>query len=104
MAWMTLLLAGLLEVAWAYFMKQSAGFTRLTPTLATLVAMLASFLLLAHAMKTLPLGTAYPIWTGIGALGTFMVGITMLGEPATLMRLAAAGLVLGGLILMKIAS
>ena len=104
MAWMTLLLAGLLEVAWAYFMKQSAGFTRLTPTLATLVAMLASFLLLAHAMKTLPLGTAYPIWTGIGALGTFLAGITMLGEPATLMRLAAAGLVLGGLILMKIAS
>lgn len=104
MAWITLLLAGLLEVAWAYFMKQSAGFTRLTPTLATLVAMLASFLLLAHAMKTLPLGTAYPIWTGIGALGTFMVGITMLGEPATLMRLAAAGLILAGLILMKIAS
>jgi quaternary ammonium compound-resistance protein SugE len=104
MAWMTLLLAGLLEVAWAYFMKQSAGFTRFAPTLATLVAMLASFLLLAHAMKTLPLGTAYPIWTGIGALGTFLVGIIMLGEPATLMRLAAAGLILGGLILMKIAS
>jgi quaternary ammonium compound-resistance protein SugE len=104
MAWMTLLLAGLLEVAWAYFMKQSAGFTRLTPTLATLVAMLASFLLLAHAMKTLPLGTAYPIWTGIGALGTFMVGIIILGEPATWMRCAAAGLILAGLILMKIAS
>ena len=104
MAWMTLLLAGLLEVAWAYFMKQSAGFTRLIPAAAMLMAMLASFLLLAHAMKTLPLGTAYPIWTGIGALGTFMVGIIMLGEPATLMRLAAAGLILGGLILMKIAS
>ena len=101
---MTLLLAGLLEVAWAYFMKQSAGFTRLIPTAAMLMAMLASFLLLAHAMKTLPLGTAYPIWTGIGALGTFLVGIIMLGEPATLMRMAAAGLILGGLILMKIAS
>ena len=104
MAWLALLAAGVLEVMWAYFMQSSAGFTRPLPTIATFLALLASLILLAHAMKTLPLGTVYPIWTGIGALGTFMVGITMLGEPATLMRLAAAGLVLGGLILMKIAS
>lgn len=104
MAWIMLFVAGLLEVVWAYFMKQSAGFSRLGPTVITLVAMLGSFGLLALAMRVLPLGTAYMIWTGIGALGAFIVGIVVLGEQVTLMRLLAAALITGGLVLMKLAS
>jgi len=104
MAWILLILAGLLEVVWAFSMKQSAGFTRLAPSVITLVAMIASFALLALSMKTLPLGTAYTIWTGIGAVGAFLLGVWFLGEPANALRVLAAVLIVGGLVLMKMAS
>ncbi|RVU21916.1 quaternary ammonium compound efflux SMR transporter SugE [Methylobacterium oryzihabitans] len=104
MAWISLLVAGLLEVVWAAAMKQSDGFTRLWPSLVTLVAMIASFALLSLAMRSLPLGTAYTIWTGIGAVGSFVVGIAILGEAATPLRVAAAGLIVAGLVLMKLSS
>jgi quaternary ammonium compound-resistance protein SugE len=101
MSWIYLISAGLLEVVWAYFMKQSEGFTRLTPTIITIVAMIASFGLLALAMRTLPLSTAYMVWTGIGAIGAFIVGTVLLGEPLNAMRIIAALLVTAGLLLMK---
>lgn len=104
MPWILVAVAGLLEVCWAYFMKQSAGFTRLWPSLLTLVTMAASFGLLSVAMRVLPLGTAYMVWTGIGALGAFILGVLFLGEPASLLRLLAAGLILSGIIVMKLAS
>lgn len=104
MAWIALLLAGLLEIVWATSMKYSHGLTRLTPALITLAAMLASFALLAMAMRTLPLGTAYTIWTGIGALGAFVIGIVAFGEAVTPMRLAAAALIVSGIVLMKLSS
>jgi quaternary ammonium compound-resistance protein SugE len=104
MAWIILFLAGLLEIVWATAMKLSAGFTRPLPSVITLVAMGGSFALLAFAMRQLPLGTAYMIWTGIGALGAFVVGIVWLGEGVSAMRLAAAGLILCGIALMKWAS
>lgn len=102
MAWILLIIAGALEVVWAYFMKQSYGFTKLWPTVATFIAMFASFGLLSVSMKTLPLGTAYAIWTGIGAVGAFVVGITILGEAAGAIRILAAVMIVGGLALMKI--
>ena len=101
MAWIALLIAGLLEVVWAYLMKQSAGFTKLLPGAACIATMIASFALLSFAMRTLPLGTSYVIWTGIGAVGAFVVGIAWLGEPASLPRIAAAALIVSGLLLMK---
>ncbi|WP_337268837.1 DMT family transporter [Oryzifoliimicrobium ureilyticus] len=104
MAWFLLICAGLLEIVWAFFMKQSEGFSRLWPSAITVSAMLGSFWLLALAMRILPLGTAYTIWTGIGALGSFLIGIVLLGEPANPMRLAAGGLILSGLVLMKLAT
>ena len=104
MAWILLFLAGLFDVVWAYLMKQSAGFTRLWPTLATFATMFVSFGLLSVAMKTLPLGTAYTVWTGIGAVGSFAVGIVVLGEAVTPLRLLAAALILAGLLLMKLSS
>jgi quaternary ammonium compound-resistance protein SugE len=104
MAWIYLLLAGVLEVVWAFTMKSSEGFTRLTPTIITVVAMLASVGLLTVAMKSLPLGTAYTIWTGIGAVGAFVVGITVLGEPVNTMRVLAAVLIVTGLVMMKLSS
>ncbi|MBK5946706.1 QacE family quaternary ammonium compound efflux SMR transporter [Rhodobacter veldkampii DSM 11550] len=104
MAWVYLGLAGLLEVVWAVAMKQSAGFTRLTPSIICGVAMAASLGLLALALRSLPLGTAYAIWTGIGAVGAFAVGLVFMGEPATPARLIAAGMIVGGLVLMKLAS
>ena len=104
MAWISLVFAGLFEVVWAFFMKQSHGFTRLVPSVITLVTMLASFVLLAYSMRTLPLGTAYTIWTGIGAVGAFVVGITVLGEHVSPMRLAAAALILSGIVLMKVST
>src|SRR5262249_1737029 len=97
MAWVLLFCAGVLEVAWAYFLKRSAGFTVLAPSLLTVMTMIASFWLLALSMRTLPLGTAYAVWTGIGALGTFLIGIAVLGEAATPMRFLAAALILAGL-------
>lgn len=96
MAWIYLILAGLFEIVWAYSMKVSEGFTRITPSIVTLVFMILSFALLAYAMKTLPLGTAYTIWTGIGAVGSFLVGIFILGEPASAMRMLAAVLIISG--------
>jgi len=104
MAWILLLFAGLLEIVWAFSMKQSLGFTRLVPSVITMVAMVASFVLLALSMKTLPLGTAYTIWTGIGAVGAFLVGWWFLGEPANALRIVAAVLIVSGLVLMKMAS
>ncbi len=104
MPWVMLTIAGLLEIVWAYTMKLSDGFSKPWPTVATFVVMFASFGLLALAMKHLPLGTSYMVWTGIGALGTFVVGIVLLGETVTPMRLVAAAMLLGGLVLMKLAS
>ncbi|MBD8679728.1 DMT family transporter [Sphingomonas sp. CFBP 13720] len=104
MPWVFLTIAGLLEIVWAYCMKLSDGFSRPWPTVATFVTMFASFGLLALAMKQLPLGTSYMVWTGIGALGAFVVGIVLLGEAVTPLRLVAAAMLLGGLVLMKLAS
>lgn len=104
MAWISLFIAGMFEVVWAFSMKQSAGFTRPGPTVVTVVAMLISFVLLAWSMRTLPLGTAYTIWTGIGAVGAFVVGAAFLGEPLTPMRVTAAVLIVSGLVLMKLSS
>ena len=104
MAWAILVLAGLLEVVWAYYMKLSEGFSKPLPTAITLVAMVASFALLSYSMKTLPLGTAYTIWTGIGAAGAFLVGIFVLGEALSLARICAAVLIVSGLVLMKLAT
>jgi len=104
MAWIYLVIAGMLEVVWAFSMKQSAGFTRLVPTIITFVFMTASFVLLSISMRSLPLGTAYTVWTGIGAIGAFAVGIMVLGESASPMRVAAAALIIIGLVLMKLSS
>lgn len=104
MAWIVLVLAGMFEVVWAYSMKMSEGFTRFVPSVITLIFMVLSFALLAYAMRTLPLGTAYNIWTGIGAVGSFLLGIFVLGEPASALRMLAAVLIISGLVLMKVAS
>ena len=104
MAWVYLVIAGLLEVVWAYFMKQSDGFSRPWPTAIMGVTMVGSVGLLALAMRTLPLGTAYTIWTGIGAVGAFVVGIVVLGEDASPARIVAAVLIVSGLVTMKLAS
>jgi len=104
MAWIYLLAAGVLEIVWAFAMKQSDGFSKLTPSIITVVTMIASFWLLSLAMRTLPLGTAYTIWTGIGAAGAFVIGITFLGEQVSAMRIAAAVLIVSGLVLMKLSS
>jgi quaternary ammonium compound-resistance protein SugE len=103
-AWIFLFCAGLLEIAWAYFIKRSAGFSQLVPSVLAIVAMIASFWLLSLSMKTLPLGTAYTIWTGIGAVGAFVVGIAILGEAANPMRSLAAMLILAGLVMMKLST
>ena len=104
MAWFALLLAGLFEIVWATAMKQSDGFTRPLPTIIMGIAMLLSFGLLAWSMKVLPLGTAYTIWTGIGALGAFIIGIAWFGEALSLMRVTAAVLIVSGLVLMKLSA
>ena len=101
MAWLTLLAAGLLEIVWAFAMNRSEGFTRLWPTVATAIAMLASVGLLSWSARSLPIGTAYTVWTGIGAVGTFAVGIIFLGEPAHASRVIAAALIVGGILIMK---
>jgi quaternary ammonium compound-resistance protein SugE len=103
-AWVYLCIAGVLEVIWAYFMKQSAGFTKFSASAITIVAMIASVGLLSMSMKSLPLGTAYTIWTGIGAAGAFAVGVVVLGELATPLRIGAALLIISGLVLMKASS
>lgn len=104
MAWIVLFIAGLFEVVWAAAMKQSHGFSRLWPSVITIAAMLVSFGLLSWSMRSLPLGTAYTVWTGIGALGAFAVGVLVLGEAASPLRLLAAFLIVSGLVLMKLAS
>ena len=101
MAWFMLVIAGILEVIWAYFMKQSDGFTRLVPSVLTIVVMIASFSLLSLSMRSLPIGTAYTIWTGIGAIGAFAVGIVAFGEQLSPGRVLAAALIVSGMILMK---
>ncbi len=102
MSWLILLLAGLFEVAWAIGLKYTDGFTRPLPTLLTVSAIIVSLALLSLAMKGLPLGTAYAIWTGIGAIGTLIAGATLFGEPITLLRMASAALIICGLIGLKI--
>lgn len=104
MAWILLVAAGILEVVWSYFMKKSEGFSLLAPTAITLVTMVASFAMLSVSMKTLPLGTAYTIWTGIGAVGAFIVGIFALGEAATPMRIVAALFIVAGIVMMKLSN
>ncbi len=104
MAWIYLVAAGILEIVWAYSMKQSEGFTKLVPSTITIVMMIGSFALLSIAMRTLPLGTAYTIWTGIGAIGAFLVGIIVLGEAVTMMRIGAAILIVSGLVMMKLST
>jgi quaternary ammonium compound-resistance protein SugE len=103
-AWIILLVAGIFEIVWAYAMKLSDGLSRPGPVIVTLVAMALSVGLLALAMKTLPLGTAYTVWTGIGAVGAFVVGIVVLGEAVTVTRVLAAVLIVAGLVLMKLSS
>ncbi|QCO67479.1 quaternary ammonium compound efflux SMR transporter SugE [Luteimonas yindakuii] len=104
MHWTILFLAGLFEIVWAVGLKYTEGFTRLWPTVGTLVAMGISFGLLAQAMKALPLGTAYAVWVGIGAVGTALVGIVLLGEPANPGRLVSIGLIVAGVIGLKLAT
>ncbi len=104
MAWIYLLVAGVLEIVWAFSMKKSEGFTLLVPSAVTIVTMIASFGLLAIAMRSLPLGTAYTIWTGIGAVGAFVVGVAILGEALTTVRVLAALLIVAGIVLMKLSS
>ena len=104
MSWFMLAAAGVLEIVWAIAMKQSLGFSRLTPSLIKVSAMLASFWLLSAAMMTIPLGTAYPIWTGIGALGAFIVGVIFLGETINMTKLAAVLFIVLGLILIKLSN
>ena len=103
-AWILLSVAGILEVVWAYFMKLSEGFSRPMPTILTFAFMFVSFWLLSVAMKSLPLGTAYAVWTGIGAVGAFLVGLVVLGEAATPLRILAAVLIVSCIALMKFAS
>ena len=104
MAWFILLVAGLFEVAWAIGLKYTDGFTRLWPSVGTIVAMLISVGLLGIAMKSLPVGTAYSVWVGVGAVGTVALGIVLLGESASLARLFSIALVVAGIIGLKLAS
>ncbi|HEX6957065.1 MAG TPA: quaternary ammonium compound efflux SMR transporter SugE [Ferrovibrio sp.] len=102
MAWLILVFAGLAEVGWAIGLKYTAGFTRLWPSLGTAAAMLVSLWLLGLALKQLPLGTAYAVWTGIGTIGTVMLGIVLFGESASLLRLACIGLIVAGIVGLKL--
>jgi quaternary ammonium compound-resistance protein SugE len=104
MAWVMLVLAGVLEVGWAIGLKYSEGFTRLWPSVGTALAMVMSLALLGMAMKTLPTGTAYSVWVGVGAVGTVVLGIVLLGEPASLGRLLSVGLIVAGVIGLKLAT
>jgi quaternary ammonium compound-resistance protein SugE len=102
MAWVYLFVAGLLEVGWAVGLKYTAGFTRLVPTVLTVASMIASLGLLGLALRGLPLGTAYAVWTGIGTVGTAIFGIAALGEPATAVRLLCLGLIVAGIVGLKL--
>lgn len=102
MAWALLLLAGLFEIGWAIGLKYTDGFTRVWPTTWTVLAMIASVVLLALAVRTLPIGTAYAVWTGIGAAGTVILGIVLFAEPATFLRLFFVGLIVAGIAGLKL--
>ncbi len=104
MAWFLLAVAGLFEVAWAIGLKYTEGFTRLWPSVGTVAAMALSVVLLGLAMRTLPVGTAYAVWTGIGAVGTVILGIVLFAEPATAARLACVGLIVAGILGLKLTS
>ncbi|MDN2583054.1 quaternary ammonium compound efflux SMR transporter SugE [Aquibium sp. ELW1220] len=104
MAWIYLFAAGLFEIGWAVGMKYTHGFTRLVPSLLTLASMAVSLGLLGLALKTLPLGTAYAIWTGIGTIGTVILGIVLFSEPADAVRLACIGLIVAGILGLKLVS
>ena len=104
MNWIILVLAGLFEIGWAIGLKYSEGFTRLWPTVGTVLAMLISLGLLGIAMKSLPVGTAYAVWVGVGAVGTAILGIVLLGEPANAGRLVSFALILSGIIGLKLAT
>jgi len=102
MAWTYLIIAGLLEIVWAIGLKYTEGFTKLVPSLITGVALFASMLFLALALRTVPVGTGYAIWTGIGAVGTAILGIVLFAEPATLARLGCIGLIVAGIVGLKL--
>ena len=104
MAWGILVLAGVFEIGWAVGLKYTEGFSRPLPTALTVAAMVVSVVLLAWAVKTLPLGTAYAVWTGIGAIGTVIAGILLFGEPATALRLGCIALILAGIVGLKLLS
>jgi quaternary ammonium compound-resistance protein SugE len=104
MNWVLLVIAGVLEVGWAIGLKYAHGFTRLWPSVGTVVAMVVSIVLLGVAMRSLPAGTAYAVWTGIGTVGTVILGIVLLGEPATVARVACIGLILVGIVGLKLLS
>ena len=104
MNWLILVVAGLFEVGWAIGLKYTDGFTRVWPTLGTAVAMLISLGLLGVAMKSLPVGTAYAVWVGVGATGTAILGIVLLGEPASAPRLLSLGLIIAGIVGLKLAT
>lgn len=104
MAWVILIIAGLFEVGWAIGLKYTEGFTRLWPTVWTLLSMIVSLWLLGIAMKSLPLGTAYAVWVGVGAVGTAILGIILMGESANFWRLFSLGLIVAGIIGLKLAS
>lgn len=104
MAWMLLVLAGLLEVGWAVGLKYTQGFTRPVPTVLTVLCIVVSMTLLGLSVRTLPLGTAYAVWTGIGTVGTALLGIVLFREPATAMRLVCIGLIVAGIVGLKLAT
>lgn len=104
MAWVLLTLAGLFEIGWAIGLKYTQGFTKFWPSVLTVVSMAVSLALLGLSLRTLPLGTAYAVWTGIGAVGTVVLGIVLFGEPATAARLACVGLIVAGIVGLKVFS
>jgi quaternary ammonium compound-resistance protein SugE len=104
MAWVLLLIAGLFEIGWAIGLKYTDGFTRLWPSIVTAVSMIISVALLSWAMRSLPVGTAYAVWTGIGAVGTVLLGIVLFGEAMTMARMACVALIVTGILGLKLAS
>jgi quaternary ammonium compound-resistance protein SugE len=104
MSWVYLFIAGLFEIGWAIGLKYTHGFTRLVPTVLTAISMAISLGLLGLALKSLPVGTAYAVWTGVGAVGTALLGVYLLGEPATVGRLACIGLIVAGIVGLKVVS
>lgn len=102
-AWPALVLAGFFEIGWALGLKYSDGFTKLVPSVLTVLGALASFWLLSHAMKTLPVGTAYAVWVGIGTVGTATLAVVLFDEPVNAMRIAGIGLIVAGIVALKLA-